>query len=216
MALYLGPAIVAGLRGYVAMAGKVSKSGSKSTRYQIGNVKVKIAGSFKLRNAFSPMGELKENFERKIASLVKRYDKEGGFFRLQMGADTTMFHGDRKSPDYSASLRDLLFRFFSTMSGSDLGARMHKIPAIKILHFSDKVKTRKHAKAVAKKGKKLRDAGIKRRIKEGSERKRRWREEQNKKAIREHRNRSCGAKRGWKTRRANIKARLAGLENAPF
>lgn len=198
------------------MAGKVSKSGSKSTRYQIGNVRVEIVGSFKLREAFTPEGELKESFERKIDNIVKRVGKKGGFFRLQMGADTTMFHGDKKSPDYAASLRDLLFRFFSTMSGSDLGPRMGKIPAIKILRFSDKAKTKEHAKAIAKKGKKLRDKGIKRRIKEGSDRKRRWREEQNKRAIREHRNRSRGAKRGWKTRRANIKARLAGLENAPF
>jgi hypothetical protein len=185
--------------------------GRKSSSYSIGNVRVKVVGCFNPKIAFEKDEEinslLTDDAEKKIDRIVKRVSKglkkTDKFFRLQMGNDTSMFHGDKRSDDYTQNLNELLHRFFNTLESSDIGPKIKKLPPIKILSFSTRRKTMKHAKAVSFKGKKVRAKGLAKMLKAGIDRKRAWRENKRINDERDFRRRSRAAKKGWKTRRLN-------------
>jgi hypothetical protein len=191
-------------------------SGKKSSKsLRIGGVHVRVVGSFRVKTLFETDPDfsslLVEGYEKKLDKLIKRNVnkiRESGkykdkYFRLQMGRDTTMFHGSKEYDDYTTALPDLIKRFFNTLQGSDLGERLKKFPPIKILAFSNKEKTSKHADAVSKKGIKVRRKNLEKYLKAGVERKRKWRINKRINDKRMARIRSLAAKKGWQTRRAN-------------
>jgi hypothetical protein len=188
------------------------KGKARKSFYSIGNVRVKVVTTFDISKMFDEDGEVKEDSEKRIDDICKKTERKLGkkknFFRLQMGSNTTLFKGDRKQADYSSNIRNLLERFLSTMAGSDLGERLQKIPKIKIISFSDKKKTVKHAKAVSRIGKKIRTRKLKGLREAAVIRKQEWREKQRKLQAQKTKMRHKAALKGWRTRRAN--------KNVPF